>query len=112
MDTIPHRDFIKLFDRISTYVDMKDCNTPEDIERRMRRCLQLMQNGVDGAKKESTKRKLLGRMKMMWTIIREGTKPTTALTTQRKYDLGLPNRRVSFATTIIDEAIELSLIHI
>jgi len=105
MDTIPHRKFIEIFDRVSVYFDVKGCKTPEDIERRMMRCERLMENAYRGAKKESTRKKWGGRSKLLRVLMEEGTRIKTALTRRRKRELGLPNRRTSFATAVIEDAI-------
>jgi hypothetical protein len=106
LDTIPPRELFDIFERVCLYVDLKGCETPEDVRQKVLQTLRLMQRAVDSAKRPSTRRKWLGKMKFLWTIIREESIPKTDLTTRRKYDLGVPNRRVGFQTAVINEAIE------
>jgi hypothetical protein len=106
MDTIPHSELMKIFRRVAEVVDLKDCETPEDVRQEVLRTLRIMQSAVDNAKRPSTKWKWLGNMKFLWTIIREGTQPKAIVTQKRKYDLDVPNKRVGFQTAVIREAIE------
>jgi len=106
MDSIPPREFMDIFDRFSLLIDLKECRTQEDIENRFKEAYRMMERGANNAKKRSTRIKWFGRMKFLRIIMRDGTKPTTNLTTQRKYDLMLSNRRKSFASQVIDEARE------
>jgi hypothetical protein len=106
VDTIPPPELFNIFQRVSIYVDLEGCETPEDVRQRVLRTLRLMQKAVENAKRPSTRRKWLGSMKFLWTIIRERTRPTTIVTQKRKYDLDVPNRRVGFQTAVIDEAIK------
>lgn len=105
MDTIPHRQFIAMFDRMSKYIDVKGCKTPRDIERRLQRCYKLMENGARRAKKKSTRKKWFGRMKHIRILLERGTRIKTALTSKRKRELGVPNIRTSFPDAVIEEAI-------
>lgn len=36
MDTIPEREFMGIFDRITKYVDLEGCYTPRDIDERLK----------------------------------------------------------------------------
>jgi hypothetical protein len=105
VDSIPHREFVSIFHRMTAYIDLKGCRTPEDIERRIKRCYKLMENGANRAKKKSTRIKWFGRMKLMRILMESGTRIKTALTSKRKSELGLPNRRTSFPDAVIEEAI-------
>ncbi len=106
MDTIPHSELMKIFHRVAEVVDLKNCETAEDVRQEVLRTLRIMQRAVDNAKRPSTKWKWLGKMKFLWTLIREGTQPKTIVTQKRKYNLGVPNRRVGFQNAVIKEAIE------
>jgi len=103
MDSVPHKDFISLFERMNVYIDLNGCKTPKDIEKRMLRAVDLMSRGIKHAKKDSTKRKWAIRCKLLW-IAMEKHKLAKS-TRDKKKKLGLKPRRVSFASRVIAESI-------
>lgn len=106
MDTLPPSQFMDIYERLRFFVDMNDCPTYEDLLRRMEECEKLMENAGANAKKESTRWKWFKRRKFIRILLQKEDIPKTALTRQRKRDLGLPMRRQDFAKAMIDEAIK------
>ena len=95
MDSIPDRQFMDIFDRVTEYIDLKGCNTPEDIEERMRWATKFMRTIRRKAKKKSTKRKWRTMLKLMYTLRREGV-PAKSPKLKGK-------TRVGFQTRVMEE---------
>jgi hypothetical protein len=96
MDSIPNRDFMKLFERMTAYIDMKDCETPEDIERKMLSAIKIMRRARDRGKKPSTRKKWGGRIKLIRTLGRDGV-PATSEKLKGKTRMGFARRAIEFA---------------
>ena len=93
MDTLTDREFIKLFDRMSYYIDFKDCETAEDIERKMSSAIKTMKKFAKKARKDSTKRKLYGRIKLLRILGRDGVPAKTL----DKIRMGFARRAIQYA---------------
>jgi hypothetical protein len=106
MDTLPPRNFFDIYHRLALWIDLKGCETARDVEIRVWRAYNIIEKGANNAKKKSTRIKWFSIMKIIRSIMKKDTKPTTELTRQRKLDLGLPNKRTSFADAIMKEADE------
>lgn len=95
MDTIPDREFMDIFKRVSIIVDLKGCQTPEDVKARIEEAKTAMVRAGRAAEKDSTKKKWFGRVKFLNAIKKEGT-----------WSENLAKKRVGFQTRTIDEASE------
>ena len=96
MDSLPARDFMKLFQRMTAYIDLKDCETAEDIERKMLSAIKLMKKARDRGKKPSTRKKWGGRIKLIRTLGRDGV-PATSEKLKGKTRMGFARRAIEFA---------------
>ena len=92
MDSLPARDFAKLFERMTAYIDLKGCETPEDVERKMLSAIKLMRRARDRAKKPSTVKKWSGRLKHIYILGRDGVPAKT-----------LEKTRMGFAVRTLEE---------
>ena len=108
MDSIPDRQFMYIFDRVTEYIDLKGCETPEDIEERMRWATKFMRTVIRKAKKKSTKRKWRGQLKLMYTLRREGV-PAKSPKLKGKTRVGFQTRAVEHAMLHPRRAIALTL---
>lgn len=96
MDTLTDREFIKLFDRMTYYVDFKGCETQEDIEHRMMKAIKYMKWLRDKGKKPSTRKKWAGRIKLLRTLGRDGV-PATSEKLKGKTRMGFARRAIQYA---------------
>ena len=96
MDSIPAREFVKLFERVSEYVDLADCETPEDIEMKMLSAIKIMRRARDKAKKESTAKKWGGRVKLLYILGRDGV-PCVSEKLKGKIRMGFARRAIQYA---------------
>ena len=92
MDSLTDRSFMDLFNRMSEYIDFKDCKTPEDIEYEMIKAIRLMKRARDKAKKPSTVKKWSGRLKHLYILGRDGIPAKT-----------LKKTRMGFAVRTLEE---------
>ena len=58
MDTVPDREFISIFERVSTDLSLKGCQTPEDVERKMKHRYKEILRVARRVEREKTKRRL------------------------------------------------------
>lgn len=93
MDSLTDREFMDIFDRMTEYIDLADCETPEDIERRMLSAIKLMKRARDRGKKPSTRKKWGGRIKLLRTLGRDGVPAKTL----KKIRMGLARRAIQYA---------------
>jgi hypothetical protein len=93
MDTLTDREFMDIFDRVSVYIDFRDCETAEDIERKMLSAIKIMRKGIDKAKKPSTRKKWGGRIKLLRTLGRDGVRAKTLDKTR----MGFARRAIQYA---------------
>ena len=110
MDSIPDRQFMYIFDRVTAYIDLKGCETPEDIEERMKWATKFMRTIVRKAKKKSTKRKWRTMLKLMYTLRREGV-PAKSPKLKGKTRIGFQTRAVEHATLHPRRSIALTLFY-
>lgn len=96
MDSLTDREFMDLFDRMTVYVDLAKCKTPEDIERRMLSAIKLMRRARDRGKKPSTRKKWGGRLKLLRILGRDGV-PATSKKLKGKTRMGFARRAVQYA---------------
>ena len=96
MDTIVDRDFANIFDRVTEYIDVRGCETPEDIEYQMIRSIKYMRKFAKKAKKNSTKRKWYGRIKLLGILGRDGV-PATSKKLKGKIRMGFARRAIQYA---------------
>jgi len=96
MDSLPAREFVKLFERMTAYIDLADCETPEDIERKMLSAIKLMRRARDRGKKHSTRKKWGGRVKLIRTLGRDGV-PAVSEKLKGKIRMGFARRAIQYA---------------
>ena len=96
MDSLTDPDFMKLFQRITEYIDLADCETSEDIELKMLSAIKIMRRARDKAKKESTAKKWGGRIKLLYTLGRDGV-PCVSEKLKGKTRMGFARRAIEFA---------------
>ena len=94
MDSLTDAAFVDLFDRVAEYLDLTNCTTKEDIEYEMLGAIALMKRGIRKAKRDSTKKKWGGKVKLMFVLGRDG------VPSKSKKLRGKP--RVSFARRAIE----------
>jgi len=63
LDTVPDREFIAIFERTSTDISLKGCNTSDDVERRIRHRIKEIREAMRHAERDRTKRRLKIGMK-------------------------------------------------
>jgi len=95
MDTLVDRDFAKIFDRVTEYIDVRDCETPEDVERKMLSAIKMMRKIAKKAKKDSTKKKWYGRIKLLGILGRDGV-PATSKKLKGKIRMGFARRTIQY----------------
>jgi len=93
MDSLTDREFMGIFERMTEYIDLADCETPEDIERKMISAIKLMKRARDRGKKPSTRKKWRGRIKLLRTLGRDGVPAKTL----KKMRMGFARRTIQFA---------------
>lgn len=96
MDSLPARDFMKLFERMTAYIDLEGCETPEDIEYEMMTAIKMMRIGRDRARKKSTRKKWGGRIKLIRTLGRDGV-PAVSEKLRGKTRMGFARRAIQYA---------------
>ncbi len=93
MDSIPDRQFLRIFKRVSTYVDFKGCKTPEDVEKKMQETIASMRRARQRADNDTVRKKLTIAIKRYLILLREGV--------PSKYN---HKTRVGFQTWLIHKA--------
>ena len=93
MDSLTDREFMGIFERMTEYIDLADCETPEDIERKMISAIKLMKRARDRGKKPSTRKKWSGRIKLIRTLGRDGVLAKTL----KKTRMGFAARTMEYA---------------
>jgi len=96
MDSLPAHEFMKLFQRMSAYIDLKGCETPEDIEQKMIDAIKIMRRARDRGKKPSTRKKWGGRIKLIRTLGRDGV-PAVSEKLKGKTRMGFARRAIQYA---------------
>ena len=110
MDSIPDRQFMYIFDRVTAYIDLKDCETPEDIEERVSQAIYFMRTIVRKAKKKSTRKKWRSIIRRTRSLIREGV-PAKSPKLKGKTRMGFQTRAVEHAMLHPRRAIALTLFY-
>jgi hypothetical protein len=95
MDSIPDREFSKIYDRVSEYIDLAGCVSVEDIEDRMIDAIELMRKAGRKAKKTSTRKKWYGRAKLLMTLGRDGV-PARSKELKGKTRVGFATRTAEY----------------
>lgn len=93
MDSLTDRSFMDLFQRMTAYVDLKGCETQEDIEQKMISAIKFMRRARDRGKKPSTRKKWGGRIKLIRTLGRDGVPAVTL----DKIRMGFARRTAEYA---------------
>ena len=85
------------------HFDIKGCKTPEDIKRRYRRAVRLIEKDLADAEDNETQRKLLSALKLLHMMM-DNQSPVTKNTARIKREMGVPEKRCGMHYVIIDEA--------
>jgi hypothetical protein len=101
MDTVPDREFIRIFERISTTISLKGCVTPEDIDRRLRHRMKEINRAIRHAEREETKQRLR-RGYQLWSNL---------LKRRRRSRMNFPDRVIYEASKHPKGIVALTLIH-
>ena len=110
MDSIRDTDFAKIFHRVTEYIDVAGCETPEDIEYRMADAIKYMRKVGEKAKKDSTKRKWFGRIKLLGILGTHGV-PSKSVELRGKPRVGFAFRTIEYAEAHPRSKIALTLRH-
>ena len=65
MDSLTDAAFVDLFDRVAEYLDLTNVTKPSDIEYEMLYAITLLKRGIRKAKRDSTKKKWGGKVKLL-----------------------------------------------
>ena len=96
MDSLSDPDFVDIFDRVTGYIDVEACKTPEDIEWEMMAAIAIMRRGVRKAKRASTRKKWGGRIKLLGILGTDGI-PAISEKLRGKIRMGFAYRVIQFA---------------
>jgi len=110
MDSLSDPDFVDIFDRVTGYIDVEGCETPEDIEWEMMGAIAIMRRGARKAKKDSTKKKWFGRIKLFGILGTHGV-PSKSKELRGKPRLGFAYRTIEYAEAHPRSKIALTLRH-
>lgn len=72
MDTLPDREFVKIFHRSAKYINFKGAVSPKVLEDRMKKLQRDMIKAKHLSKRKSTKRKLTWKMHLIGTLRKRG----------------------------------------
>lgn len=108
MDSIPDREFMDLFDRFSLYVDVKDCETPEDIVDSINASIRLMKRITKKAKRKRTVKRWNKKIKLLRVLKREGYSAKSPKL-KGKTRMGIQTRIIEHARLHPRRAIALTL---
>ena len=108
MDTLPDRDFADIFHRITEYIDVAGCETPEDIEYEMIKAIRYMKRLRSKAKKPSTIKKWSTKIKRFYILGRDGV-PAKSKKLKGKTRVGFATRVMEYAMMRPRSRISLTL---
>jgi len=96
MDSLTDAAFVDLFDRIAEYIDLTNVTKSSDIEYEMLYAITLLKRGIRKAKRDSTKKKWGGKVKLLYILGRDGV-PSKGKKLRGKPRVSFARRAIQFA---------------